>query len=178
MTTINVAKVKYNIFALQDLNNRRKKITSPCKYKIRIYKEFHSYFYMPNNFLKTITNIEDVIKYNIPIDRLVYCNIPVDDILSVYSKNNNICRRTITDIILNKKLNLNQIEYIVSNYYEYSLLTFLVINQDVSEEFIEKHIDKLDKNDLHCYQFLSKEFKEKHKIINTHNEYKDYGIII
>ena len=28
------------------------------------------------------------------------------------------------------------------------------------------------------YQFLSKEFKEKHKIINTHNEYKDYGIII
>ena len=82
------------------------------------------------------------------------------------------------DIILNKKLNLNQIEYIVSNYYDYSLLPFLVINQDVSEEFIEKHIDKLDKNDLRCYQFLSKEFKEKHKIINTHNEYKDYGIII
>ena len=178
MTTINVAKVKYNIFALHDLNSRRKKITSPCRYKIRIYKEFHSYFYMPNKFLKTITNIEDAIKYNIPINRLVHCNIPVDDILSVYSKNNNICRRAITDIILNKKLNLNQIEYIVSNYYEYSLLTFLVINQDVSEEFIEKHIDKLDKNDLRCYQFLSKEFKEKHKIINTHNEYKDYGIII
>ena len=57
-------------------------------------------------------------------------------------------------------------------------MTFLVIYQDVSEEFIEKHIDKLDKNDLQCYQFLSKEFKEKHKIINTHNEYKDYGIII
>ena len=119
MTTINVAKVKYNIFALQDLNNQRKKITSTCRYKIRIYKEFHSYFYMPNSFLKTITNIEDAIKYNIPINRLVYCNIPVDDILSIYSKNNNICRRAITDIILNKKLNLNQIEYIVSNYYEY-----------------------------------------------------------
>ena len=178
MTTINVAKVKYNIFALHDLNNRRKKITSQCKYKMRIYKEFHSFFYMPNNFLKNITNIEDVIKYNISINRLVHCNIPVDDILSAYSKNNNIGRRAITDIILNKKLNLNQIEYIVSNYYEYSLLQFLVINQDVSEEFIEKHIDKLDKNDLQCYQFLSKEFKEKHKIINTHNEYKDYGIII
>ena len=106
MTTINIAKVKYNIFALQDLNSRRKKITSPCRYKIRIYKEFHSYFYMPNKFLKTITNIEDVIKYNISINRLVYCNIPVDDILSVYSKNNNIGRRAITDIILNKKLNL------------------------------------------------------------------------
>ena len=116
-----------------------------------------------------------LIKYNIPINRLVHCNIPVDDILSVYSKNNNIGRRAITDIILNKKLNLNQIEYIVSNHYEHSLLTFLVINQDVSEEFIEKHIDKLDKNDLPCYQFLSKEFKEKHKIINAR---KDYGIII
>ena len=57
MTTINVAKVKYNIFALHDLNNGRKKITSPCMYKIRIYKEFHSYFYMPNNFLKTKINM-------------------------------------------------------------------------------------------------------------------------
>jgi hypothetical protein len=83
MTTINVAKVKYNIFALHDLNNQRKKITSTCRYKIRIYKEFHSYFYMPNSFLKTITNIEDAIKYNIPINCLAYCNIPVDDILSV-----------------------------------------------------------------------------------------------
>ena len=43
---------------------------------------------------------------------------------------------------------------------------------------LRDNLDKLDKNDLRCYQFLSKEFKEKHKIINAHNEYKDYGIII
>ena len=42
------------------------------------------------------------------------------------------------------------------NYYR------LISNQKLSESFIEKHIDKVDWNNISTYQILSKEFRQKH----------------
>ena len=113
---------------------------------------------------------EFIEKYSDLVDwKLIYCNQTLSEEFKekhkYYRIKSLLTKYDFLDYLLEKeKLQEFEIEYLVKNGLMYKLCWwFISANQKLSEEFIERHSDKVNWEWIFVYQNLSEDFIEKHK---------------